>query len=71
MFVPAPPKPYLPIIKGLTDVQDVPLYASVQQIDPAGARYPPITNAAVFVPTPAALVLPLIKAPPADQELPL
>ena len=32
---------------------------------------PPIANAAVFVPVPDILRLPIIKAPPADQDVPL
>jgi len=69
VFVPAPPKEYLPVIKLQPADHDVPLYDSVI---PRGLPELPIANAAVLDdPAPASLYLTVDKAPPDDHEVPL
>jgi hypothetical protein len=68
--VPAPAKPFLPVIIALLEDQDDPLYTSVQ-VHRGPEAPPPNAKAAVCVPAPAKPFLAVIIAPPAVQDVPL
>ena len=67
-WVPAPPKPFLAVIKAPAADQDVPSYSSVH--DEFAGACPPKASPSFCVPAPAKVTLAVIKAPPAAHDAP-